>query len=353
MNKVPVLSLDNKPLMPTSPSRARRLIKDKKATPFYKLGVFCIKLHFGTNNKTQSIAVGIDPGSKKEAYTVKSSNDTYLNIQCDAVSWVKDNIESRRNMRRARRFRNTPYRKPRWANRGSSNRSDRVPPSTKARYDLKLGIISKLQKMYPITGVIVEDLKAESKKGKKRWNKSFSPLQVGKDYFYRNIRKTTKLCKKSGYYTSTLRKNSNLGKTKHKMSEIFDAHCVDSWVLANDVVGGHIKPDNENILFLKPYKATRRQLHYLQYSKGFTRPRFGGTRSLGFKKGSIVKYVGKTKSKIENGKTYLVGGFNDKGQITLCSIESQSDRLNRTINPKDCKFVSYNKFSIKVKNNVR
>ena len=32
----------------------------------------------------------------------------YLNIETHAVDWVKDHVEVRRNMRRARRFRNTP-----------------------------------------------------------------------------------------------------------------------------------------------------------------------------------------------------------------------------------------------------
>jgi hypothetical protein len=88
---VPVVDKNQKPLMPTKPSRARRWIKEGKATPFWKRGVFCVRLNVEpSDRKTQSIAVGVDPGSKREAYTVKSEAYTYLNIQADAVAWVGD-----------------------------------------------------------------------------------------------------------------------------------------------------------------------------------------------------------------------------------------------------------------------
>ena len=81
---IPVVDKDQKPLMPTIPSRARRWIKTGRATPFWKKGIFCIRLNEEpSGRKTQDIAVGIDPGSKKEAFTVKSEAHTYLNIQTD------------------------------------------------------------------------------------------------------------------------------------------------------------------------------------------------------------------------------------------------------------------------------
>ena len=43
--RVPVISVDNMPLMPTKPSRARRWIKDGKAIgKFDKLGIFYVQL---------------------------------------------------------------------------------------------------------------------------------------------------------------------------------------------------------------------------------------------------------------------------------------------------------------------
>src|ERR1700690_2176295 len=64
---VPVVDRNQNPLMPTTPSRARRWIKSKEATPFWKKGVFCIRLNRDPSSEIrQAVVVGIDPGSKKE-----------------------------------------------------------------------------------------------------------------------------------------------------------------------------------------------------------------------------------------------------------------------------------------------
>lgn len=324
---VPVVDINQKPLMPTTPNRAKTWIKSGKATPFWKKGLFCVRLNVEpSDRKVQTVAVGIDPGSKKEAFTVKSEVHTYLNIQADAVTWVKDALKTRREMRRARRFRTTPCRKPRF-NRAKGGLS----PSTKARWQWKLRICNWLKKMYPITDFVVEDIKA-STKGRRRWDASFSPLEVGKAWFYEYLKGLGTLTLKHGWETKELRDNAGLKKISNKMSESFNAHCVDSWVLANAVVGGHIKPDHTNILLVTPLRFHRRQLHALQPSKGGIRRRYGGTISLGFKRGSLVKHP-------KFGLTYV--GGNSRGKISLHSI-ADGQRLCQNAVPKDCKFLAFN-----------
>jgi hypothetical protein len=111
---VPVVDRNQQPLMPTTPARARRWIKTGKATPFWRKGVFCVRLNVEpSDRKVQPIAVGIDPGSKKEGITVKSAAHTYLNIQADAVTWVKEHVQQRWHMRQVRRYRKTLCRQPR------------------------------------------------------------------------------------------------------------------------------------------------------------------------------------------------------------------------------------------------
>jgi hypothetical protein len=72
---VPVVNQQNEPLMPTTHSRADRWVRSGKATRFYKAGgIYCVRLNVEpSDNQTQDIAVGLDPGSKREAYTVKST----------------------------------------------------------------------------------------------------------------------------------------------------------------------------------------------------------------------------------------------------------------------------------------
>ena len=324
-----VVNNQNQAIMPTTSSRARRWIRSGKATPFFRKGIFCVRLNVHSDNKTQDIAVGIDPGSKREAYTVKSESHTYLNILTNTVDWVKKAVEQRRTMRRARRFRKTPCRAPRW-NR-SNLREDRIPPSTKSRWQLKLNMCKSLQGIFPITHFVVEDIKARTWKGSKKWNTSFSPLEVGKKWFYSELRKLGVLDIKQGYETKELRDSAGLKKSSSKLADKFECHNVDSWVLANHVVGGHIKPDNKSLIKLVPLRFHRRQLHVLQPAFGGKRKEYGGTRSLGFKRGSLIKHK-------KYGLCY-VGGSSD-GRISVHSLSS-GKRLSQNVRVEDCVFRSY------------
>ena len=113
-------------------------------------------------------------------------------------------------MRRTRRGRNTPCRKPRFNRaKGSfdtqATQPKGLPPSTKARWQWKLRICWWLKKIFPITDFVVEDIAAVTKKGKRRWNKSFSPLEVGKKWFYSELEKIGNVYTLKGYETKELR----------------------------------------------------------------------------------------------------------------------------------------------------
>lgn len=314
--------------MPCSEKRARKMVESRKATPFWKRGVFCVRLNVEPSSRIlQPIAVGIDPGSKREGFTVKSEAHTYLNIQATAVTWVSDAVEVRRNMRKTRRFRHAPHR----ANRMNRARGG-LPPSTRARWGWKLRIATWLKKMYPITAFVVEDIKARSIKNARKWNLSFSPLEMGKTWFYEELGKLGRVDLKEGYETHELRTALGLIKSSNKLATKFSAHCVDSWVLANDWVGGHVKPDNEALLVVTPIRFHRRQLHYLQPGLGSTRGRYGGTMSHGLKRGSRIRHA-------KFGVVY-VGGF-IKDRLSLHSLAT-GIRLTQVAKPADCKFLTYN-----------
>ncbi len=142
---VPVKSKDGEQLMPTSPPVARHLIKSGKATPYWNNGILCIRLNYETTAYKQEIAVGVDPGSKKEGFTVKSEAHTYLNVQTDAHSKVGKKIEKRRELRRTRRSRSCPNRKNR-THRHPANK-DRIPAGTRARWDWKLRVLDWLSRL--------------------------------------------------------------------------------------------------------------------------------------------------------------------------------------------------------------
>ncbi len=284
---VPVLDSTGHPLMPTIAARARRWIKSGKATPFRKGGVFCIRLNVEPSaREMQPIAVGIDPGSKKEGVSVLSAAHTYLNIQADAVDWVKEAVAQRRRMRRIRRGRKTPCRQPR-ANRLRNTK--RLPPSTKSRWQWKLRLANLLCHLFPVSGFVVEDIKAPTK-GKRGWDRIFSPLEVGKAWFYAELGKLAPVQTKQGFETKALRDQLGLKKTGKKLAEVWEAHCVDAWCLAYSAVGGKTIPDMRRLLCITPLQWHRRHLHRLEPEKGGKRKPYGGTLSLGIKRGTLVKH---------------------------------------------------------------
>jgi RRXRR protein len=327
---VPVVSKTGQPLMPTTSAKARRLIRDKRATYFYKKGIFCVRLNYDSETTfVQDVACGIDPGGSWEAMTVKSKSKTYLNTQNDATNWVKGAIKTRREMRRGRRFRKTPCRQPQW-NRGCL-KGERLSPSTKARWQTKLRVVNILRSIFPISHYIVEDIAAKTKPGKSKWNKSFSPLEVGKNWFYSELATLGHLTTVPGYRTKQYRDALGLMKSKSNQNS-FKAHCVDSWVLANSVVGGHLEPDNTSIRFFTPLRFHRRQLHRFQPSSGVGRRRYGGTSSNGFKRGSIIRHQ-------KWGVAYVGGCLGSR--ISLHSLGT-GKRITQTAKVDDCKFLGYN-----------
>jgi len=321
---VPVVNSKNQPLMPTIPSRARRWIRSGRATPFWRKGIFCVRMNEEAGEERQEIVVGVDPGSKREGFTVKSCAHTYINIQTDAIYWVKARLDSKREARLNRRFRNLPYRKRRSNRR--TNKRKRILPSIKARYDWKIQIIKNLQSIFCINKIIVEDIIANIKQK----GGIFSVLQNSKKYFHDSLKKLGELYLIRGYETYNLRIKHGLNKISDKMSEKFEAHCVDSWVIANSLCEGPL--DNKSIVRIVKIQFNRRQLHVFNPIKNGIRKTFGGTITLGLKRGSIIKHK-------KYGICYIGGAH--KNRISLHSLED-GKRFCRSAKVDDCRFIAYN-----------
>lgn len=338
---VPVVSSTGKPLMPCHPARARKLIAKGKALPKYKNRLFYIMLTEREDGDVQPIALGIDPGSKMEGYTVKAEKRTFLNIQSHAVNGkaIQKSLETRKGARRARRYRKTPCRACR-PNR--AKKQGWLPPSTHARWQLKYNIFKWLSRLYPIGCVVIEDVKAKTVKGQhkaaKKWNDNFSPIEAGKNWLYQKLQAANvELVKVEGRQTYEMRQAQVLAKSKHKLATVFHAHCVDSWVLANSWVGGHIRPDLTSMLVLRPQVITRRQLHRFNPGKGGERARYGGTLSYGIQKGTLAIHP-------KHGKC-IVGGNDGKNRLSLHS-HTNNLRLTRSAKLSDLIFISHSSWSL-------
>ena len=329
---VPVLDQHNNPLFPCKERRARAILSRNEAVVCWQKGIFCIKLTRKETEKREeypALALGVDPGSKREGYTVITEKLVVLNITTNTPDWVKAHIKTRRDLRRSRRQRKTPYRKMR-ANRATLSKANRIPPSTRARWQAKLRIIKQLQKILPITHINVEDIKAIAKEGKEKWNKSFSPLEVGKNWFYSEVEKLgITLIKTEGTETKKHRDNRGFGKTKgkQKLDYVWEAHNSDSHSLAEIALGIQVKPFKglHKIQFLEYH---RRALHKQNPQKNGFRKKDGSTISLGLSRGSIVRY--------EDVLRYI--GGSSKGRISLHNIETGA-RITQNARKEDVKLL--------------
>ena len=327
--RVPVLDTNRTPLMPTTPVRARLLLKQGKARPYWnKIGIFCIILTYVVEPDNQPLVVGVDPGSSYEGWSVVGTQETVINGMSEAPKHVKKAVETRRTMRRARRFRNCWRRPARFNNRLKGRNF--MPPSTFARWNAKIRILQQLQKILPITDVVVEDVAAATKKNGKRWNTNFSPLEVGKKWFYRTIRSLdVNLVLRAGYETAVLRDRFGLTKIGQKDKPVFASHAVDAWVMAADVSSAE-HPTEFGLLYWTPIRFNRRQLHMLQPAKGGIRRVQGGTRSLGLTRGTMVRHI-------KHGLTYIGGTLN--GKISLHNTVT-GKRVTQTAKVEDCRILT-------------
>jgi hypothetical protein len=63
-----------------------------------------------------------------------------------------------------------------------------------------------VSKLVPLTVVIIEDIMAITKKGARKWNMNFSPLEVGKHWFEEQVKLLNLKYKKyHGYETKNQR----------------------------------------------------------------------------------------------------------------------------------------------------
>ena len=330
--RIPVVDRRGVALMPCTPAKARHLFKSGKAKPKRnKLGLFYVQLCYEQELHNQPLVAGIDPGSTFEGYSVVGSQETVINLMIEAPDHVKDAVEVRRTMRHARRHRK--WRRPkRFENR--LTRQNRLPPSTRSRWETKARVLAHLYTILPLTDVIVEDVQAVTRKGKGgKWNASFSPVQVGKERLYRLLREMgLEVHTREGWQTKELREAYGLKKTKSKSQRSFESHAVDAWALAA-CISGASKPTCTRLWYVVPAILHRRQLHRLQASKGGGRKPYGGTRSLGLKRGTVVRH---TKYGLST-----VGGFDRKKQTISLHDYRTNKRLTQGAKAETCRILTW------------
>ena len=322
--RVPVLDTEGNPLMPTTPSRARRWLKEGKAIKKWsKLGVFHVQLVVPPSGyNKQEIVIGLDPGKLYSGVAVQSPKFTLLMLHVELpFKTVKDRMTQRRMMRRSRRGRRInrklPYNKRAHRQKRFSNRHrSKLPPSIRANKQLEIEVVNQLLKLYPVTHIAIESVQASGSKG-------FSPVMVGQKWQLEEFKKAATVLgftvsTQEGWETSRLRKHLGLPKDKEdKSRQIPATHAVDGIALACthwmqysitslNSMGwiGDVSVTSAQFIIIKRPPISRRQLHLTVPSKGGVRKaafggkltnitcrrKYGGTVTRhGFRKGDYVE----------------------------------------------------------------
>ncbi|MEO1145142.1 MAG: RRXRR domain-containing protein [Cyanobacteria bacterium J06638_22] len=318
MLRVPVQNSDGEPLMPTTPSRARRWVRDGKAVKRWSdLGVFYVQLtREPSGREAQPITVGIDPGKHFSGIACQSAKFTlFMAHLALPFKTVRKRMEQRREMRRTRRsrrinrsalfkFRN--HRQKRFDNR----RQRKVPPSIRANRQLELRVVKELAAIFPVSRIVWEYVRADvdrtSGRKKARGGKGFSPVMVGQKWAIEQLKQIAPVSTLDGWETANLRRHLGLEKSKDKAEQSPQSHAVDGIALAaSEFVAyesfqkgrtyGHewtgwvdITPAPFRVIRRTP--ISRRQLHLFQFAKGGVRRAYGGTVTRhGFRKGDLVE----------------------------------------------------------------
>ena len=327
--RVPVLSPSGKALMPTTSARARKWIASGKAKPVWNdLNIFCVQLLVEpSDTQAQDIAVGIDPGKLFSGVAAVSKKAVlfaaHVVLPFKRVIARKKAQKILRRARRGRRinrnisFASRAHRQKRFDNR----RGNKLPPSIRANRQLELRIVREIAKLFPVTEIVYEYVKA-------RGNKGFSPVMVGQKWMLNQLSDLATTHTLEGWKTSILRKQLGLEKNKD------DKSVQDVTSHANDAIAlglsrfvqykpfhtanshghhwvGSVQLTKSPFKIISRPQIYRRQLHFENPSKGGMRKRKGGTVTpFGFRSGDLVQATKGTKTV----KGYI-GGYSEPNRV--------------------------------------
>ena len=169
--KVFVLNQKGKPLMPTRPQKARKLIEKGKAKVVRRTP-FTIQLNYPTGENKQEITIGIDAGYSQVGFSAVTEKKELIGGEFELLKGISERITAKAMYRRTRRSR-LRYRKPGFLK--DTKQNGWFTPSIKHKLNSHVRLVDLLKKIMPVTKVILEVANFDIQKIK-------NPEIKGKDY---------------------------------------------------------------------------------------------------------------------------------------------------------------------------
>jgi len=156
-----VLDKNKRPLMPTTPRRAKLLLRSGRAR-VHRRQPFTIRLvdRLAAKSTVEGVQVKIDPGSKATGIVVARTDAAGAVHGLVAIEvqhrgrLITRRLTARAGLRRARRARNLRYRSPRFDNRARPQ--GWLAPSLRHRVESTETWVTRLRALAPVTGVVME-----------------------------------------------------------------------------------------------------------------------------------------------------------------------------------------------------
>jgi hypothetical protein len=319
-HSVYVLDVNGEPLMPTTPSKARKLLKGGVAKKKWnKFGTFGIQMIVDTRKEKQDCALGIDHGTKFEGYSVVCDKENNFNLKLDLPDKkrISKKLEERRRLRRTRRQQKCRRREARFNNR---KRDGFIAPSQMVMVNSRLKVLKEIFKIYPINYCGFEDVCFNHAKHK--WGKNFSTIEIGKTKLKEYIKSFgIELFEYKGWETKELREKYDYKKISNKAKDCFEAHNCDSLSLAVNIVhGDRVEPNNTLYVMDDTYRPVRRKLFDTQFKNGGVKDKYSTGVIDSIRKGIIVGFNNGRNGKLvgQTGNSYY---FKKEKSNRLSSIK--------------------------------
>ncbi len=354
-SRIPVLSPDGRPLMPTLYRRAEQWVQIGKAVWVSNdLNIKAVQLVAEPSGQAvQSIVIGVDPGKKYSGLAAQSKKATLFGAHLILpFPNVTKKMSGRHILRRARRgrrinrntaFKLRAHRQKRFDNR----RQKKLVPSIRANREFELRVVKELMRLFPVSCIVYEYIEA-------RGDKAFSPVMVGQKVMLKWLEQLAPVVTQYGWETANLRCQLGLIKQKTDKSEQSpQTHAVDGIALAASQftryqtyhrIGedgchwvGSVRLTPFPFRVIARPNLFRRQLHFENKIKGGSRKRKGGTViPYGLRSGDFVQAE-------KAGKIYQgwIGGYTETEKTKNVSVYDHNWHRLGQFSPNKVHFIKH------------
>lgn len=159
--KVFVLNMRGEPLMPCSPSKARKLLQAAKAV-VKKKDPFTIQLKIATGENRQPITLEVDPSASSVGFKAATEKDVLYAAEVKLQPNASKPTAPRGEQHRARQGRNKSCGADRSNNRARGKRKGGMEPSVEQKVSRTMSRIEAVKKILPVSSIVVDGASADT-----------------------------------------------------------------------------------------------------------------------------------------------------------------------------------------------